>query len=52
MRAEILLSMQTQRLKSDLVLKDVQDHFLDFVHQVQIGEDKNKTRLMVKETQC
>lgn len=35
----------------DLVLKDVQDVFLDFVHQVQLEEDRNKIRLMVKAKQ-
>lgn len=34
--------MQTQSLKFDLVLKDVQDVFLDFVHQVQLEEGRNK----------
>lgn len=32
--AEVSLSMQTQKLKFDLLLKDVQDVFLVFVHQV------------------
>lgn len=36
------VSMQTQSLKFDLVLKDVQDVFLDFVHQVQLEEGRNK----------